>query len=182
MELSWRLKNALIDLESPDLESRIRAVEDLAACSSAIAEHVAAAFEREEEAPHLITERMGRFGSLMIALMERVYREAGDEKRKLLSAAALLYMGSDVGVPSLLAATRAGSPDLCLAAAALSSAGVSEAVEPIENALLECELSDVKTLECLTASLRGLKHAMPETIRLRLSKVEPKWLRDSLLS
>ncbi|MFD4319853.1 hypothetical protein [Streptomyces sp. NPDC058548] len=182
MKLSMRVKDALDALESPDLESRVRAVEDLAACSSAIAERVAGSFEADEEARHLIFERLGRFGSLMVAPMERVYREAGDERLKLMSASALLHMGNSVGVASLLAAITAGNPNLCMAATSLSSTGVIAAAEPIENALLECELSDFKTLECLTSSLRRLKRETPERVRLRLSEIEPKWLRDSLLN
>lgn len=181
MELSETIGHALAALGSPDLESRVRAVEDLASCSSAIAAHVAASFETDEEARFLIFERLGRFGSLMIEPMERVYREAGDQNLKLMSASALLYMGSSVGVSSLMAAIVAGNPNLCMAAIALSSAGVSEASEPIENALLECELSDAKSLECLVSSLRRLRYSMSESVRLRLSEIEPKWLRDSLL-
>ncbi|MFJ2582666.1 hypothetical protein [Kitasatospora aureofaciens] len=181
MELSTRVKHALDSLESPDLESRVRAVEDLAACSSVIVERVVASFETDEEARFLIFERLGRFGSLAVDPMERVYRETDNESVRLMSASALIYMGSAVGVPSLLGVIAAGNPNLCMAATSLSSAGVAEAAEPIENALLECDISDAKTLECLVSSLRRLKHSMPESVRLRLSEIEPKWLRDSLL-
>ncbi|WP_030693336.1 hypothetical protein [Streptomyces globisporus] len=182
MELSMRLKSALDALESPDLESRVRAVEELAACSSDIVGRVAIAFESEREAPHLIVERMGRFGSLMIPPLEHLYREAGDGSFKLTTASALLYMGSEVGVPSLMAAVAVGNPHLCMAAMSLADAGVSQVATPIERALMECELSDIKTLECLTSSLRLLRHPISEKVRLHLAGVEPKWLRDSLLS
>ncbi|MFE8941583.1 hypothetical protein ACFYNX_29395 [Streptomyces sp. NPDC007872] len=182
MELSMRLKKALDALESSDLESRVRAVDDLAVCSSEIFERVAVAFKSEREAPHLIAERMGRFGSLMIPQLERVYREADEGGFKLMAASALLHMGSEVGIPSLMAAVVAGDPHLCMAAMSLAAAGVSEAATPIEKCLIECELSDVKTLECLTSSLRLLDHPISEETRIHLARVEPKWLRDSLTS
>ncbi|MFC9390306.1 hypothetical protein [Streptomyces venezuelae] len=182
MELSMRLERALEALESPDLESRVRAVEELASCSSGIVERVATAFESEREAPHLIVERMGRFGSLMIHPLERLHREASDGSFKLATASALLYMGSEAGIPTLMTAVVAGNPRLCMAATSLADAGVSEATIPIERAIIECELSDLKTLECLTSSLRVLKHPISERVRLHLAGVEPKWLRDSLLA
>ncbi|MER8181995.1 hypothetical protein [Kitasatospora sp. NPDC094015] len=181
MELSERVKDALDDLGSSDLESRVRAVEELAACSSTIAAQVAASFEGDEEARSLIFERLGRFGSLMLEPMEQVYQRADDQSVKLMSASALLYMGSKVGVPSLMAAIRPGDPNLCMATISLSAAGYSEAAEPIEGALLGCDISDARTLECLASSLRKLNHPMSDRVRIRLSKVEPKWLRDSLL-
>ncbi|BBB00177.1 hypothetical protein RVR_10525 [Actinacidiphila reveromycinica] len=179
--LSTRVENALKSLGSPDLESRVRAVDELAACSSAIIERVVASFEADEEARFLIFERLGRFGSLAVDPMVRLYREAGDESVRLMSASALIYMGCPEGVPSLMGALAAGNPHLCMAATSLSSAGVSEAAGPIENALLECDISDVKILECLTASLRRLKHPLSESARLLLSGIRPQWLRDSLL-
>ncbi len=181
MELSMEIERALDSLGAPDLESRVRAVEELAACSSAIAERVASAFATDEEARFLIFERLGRFGSLMVAPMERVHQEAGDEGLKLMAASALTYLGSNVGVPSLMGVLKVGNPHLCLAATALSSADVSEAADPIERALLECELSDSETLVCLVSSLRRLRDSLPESVRLRLAEVEPAWLRDSLL-
>ncbi|MFJ1796631.1 hypothetical protein [Kitasatospora griseola] len=181
MELSKRVKGALDGLASSDLSSRVGAVEELAACSSAIAAHVAASFEVDEEARFLIFERLGRFGSLMIEPMERVYQQADDHSLKLMSASALLYLGSKVGVSSLMAAIRPEDPNLYMATISLASAGFSEAAEPIESALLECEISDTQTLECLVSSLRKLNYPMSDRVRLRLSEVEPKWLRDSLL-
>ncbi|MFF6873668.1 hypothetical protein [Streptomyces sp. NPDC012450] len=182
MELSTRLKRALEALESPDLESRVWAVENLSVCSSEISERVAVAFKSEREAPHLIVERMGRFGSLMIPPLERVYREADEESFKLMAASALLDMGSNVGISSLMAAVAARGSHLCMAAMSLAAAGISEAATPIEKSLIECELSDIKTLECLTSSLRLLNHPISGETRIRLAGIEPKWLRDSLLS
>ncbi|RSS83978.1 HEAT repeat domain-containing protein [Streptomyces sp. WAC06614] len=181
MDVSERVERALAGLAVQDLECRVRAIEELAACSSIIAGHVASAFEEDEEARFLIFERLGRFGSLMIEPLERVYREAGEPGLKLMSASALTYLGSYEGISSLLEAIKAGNPNLCMAALSLSAAGVSEAVAPIENVLLECDLSDVQALECLVSSLRRLNHPMSENVRLRLSLIEPKWLRDSLL-
>ncbi|MFB6842698.1 hypothetical protein [Streptomyces sp. NPDC056361] len=181
MELLMQLKRALDGLESSDLESRVRAVEDLSVCSSDIVEHVVKALELEQEAPHLIVERMGRFGSLAIAPLERLHQDTDDESLQFMTASALLYMGSIIGIPSLLAVVATGNPRLCMAATSLAAAQVSEAAKPIERALMECELSDSKTLECLSASLRELKHPLSENTRLRLSEVEPEWLRNSLL-
>ncbi|WP_406180392.1 hypothetical protein [Streptomyces sp. NBC_01006] len=181
MELSENVEGALAGLASPDLATRVGAVETLAVCSSVIAEQVAALFEADEEARFLIFERLGRFGSLMVEPLEGVYRKAEDRSLRRMSASALTYLGSHAGVPSLMEAIAVGDPDLCMAAISLSSAGVSEAVGPIEGALLACDLSDTRTLECLVSSLRRLNHPMAENVRLRLSEVEPNWLRDSLL-
>ncbi|MEV6733074.1 MULTISPECIES: HEAT repeat domain-containing protein [unclassified Streptomyces] len=181
MELSENVEGALAGLASPDLATRVGAVEALAVCSSAIAAQVAALFETDEEARSLVFERLGRFGSLMVEPLEDVYRKAEDQGLRRMSASALTYLGSDAGVPSLMAALAAGDPDLCMAAITLSSAGVSQAAGPIEEALLACDLSDTRTLECLVSSLRRLNHPMAENVRLRLSGVEPGWMRDSLL-
>lgn len=180
-ELPERVKNALGALDSEDLASRVQAVEELAACSSEVAASVAAAFEKDQEARHLIFERLGRFGSVIVAPMQRVYQEAVDEELKLMSASALLYLGSDIGVASLMTALTAGHPRLCTAAISLAAAGVAEAAAPVEQALAEVPLSDTKTLECLVSSLRQLGSPLSERTRLRLSGVEPGWLRDSLL-
>lgn len=181
MELSERVTRALDGLGSQDLASRVNAVEELATCSSDIAGRVASLFEADEEARFLIFERLGRFGSPMVKHVERIYRESKDPDLRLMSASALIYMGSNIGVPSLMAAVEAGNPKLCMAAISLSSAGVSEAAAQIEDVLLECDLSDVQTLDCLTTALRRLKHQVREEVRHRLSQVEPTWLRDSLL-
>ncbi|MFF0437484.1 hypothetical protein ACFYU9_35370 [Streptomyces sp. NPDC004327] len=182
MELPERVKRGLDGLASRDLASRVEAVEELATCSSDITARVASAFATSEEGRFLIFERLGRFGSLMIEPMERVHQEAEDQDLKLMSASALTYLGSKVGVPTLMGAIAAGNPNLCMAAISLSSAGVSEAANPIEEALLECDLADTRTVECLVSSLRRLKHAMSESVYLRLREVEPKWLRDSLIN
>jgi HEAT repeat protein len=181
MELSGRVKRALDGLASQDLAFRINAVEELAECSSDIAGRVASLFEADEEARFLVFERLGRFGSPMVKHVERMYRESEDSDLRLTAASALLYLGSNVGVPALMAAVEAGNPNLCMAAISLSSAGVSEAASPIEDVLLECDLSDAQTLECLTAALRRLKHQVREDVRHRLSQVEPTWLGNSLL-
>jgi hypothetical protein len=181
MDLPQRVNNAVEALTSGDLESRIGAVEELAACSSDIAGRVATVFEADEEARFLVFERLSRFGSVMITPMERVYLSAKEENLKLMSASALLYLGSNIGAEQLMAAIRAGHPNLCMAATSLTSAGILEAAEPIEHALLECDLSDTAVLECLASSLRRLEYPMSESVRSRLLEIEPKWLRDSLL-
>ena len=181
MELSLRVKHALDALESPDFWSRAQAVEDLAACAVAIAERVASAFAADEDARWVIAERLGGFGSLMLEPMERVYREADDEGLRQMTASLLLRMGSSVGVPSLMRAVEPGNPHLLTAAAALSRAGISEAAELIESAILECDLSDFKALDILVSSLRDLNVRMSEPVYLRLSRVEQEWFRDSLI-
>jgi hypothetical protein len=113
--------------------------------------------------------------------IERTYREADDPDLVVLSATALIHMGSKVGVPSLMAAIDVGNPNICLAARALAAAGIHEAADLIEDALLVCELSAVHVLECLAAALRRLDHHMREDVRIRLSSVEPEWLRISLI-
>ncbi|MFE6384528.1 hypothetical protein [Streptomyces roseolus] len=182
MEPVIRVDGALKDLKASTVELRVQAIEELATYCSEIVEQVAQSLESQEDIRHLILERIGNFGSLMIGPLERIYHETQDDRLRITSAVALLRLGSTTGVPSLMAAVEAGSSDVCLGAVALSDAGVSEAAESIERAVLAAELEDAKTLECLVSSLWRLKSPLSDRVRHRLSGVEPKWFRESLLS
>jgi hypothetical protein len=181
MDIPEGIRKSLESLEETSLGSRVRAVEELARYSQAIASRVAALFEDDEEARPLVFERLGRFGSLMVEPMERVFRDAADETLKHKSASALLYLGSDIGASLLLGAVRVGNPYCCMAAISLSAAGIVESAALIDEAIIGCELSDTKTLECLTSALRSMNHPMSEQALSHLSTVEPAWLRHSLL-
>ncbi|MEV8532140.1 hypothetical protein [Streptomyces sp. NPDC051211] len=180
-ELVQRVAEGLARLESADLETRVRAVEELARCSEAIVDRVAQVAAKDEDARFLVFERIGRFGSLSVAAVERVYREAEDASLRLMSASVLLEMGNRAGVPDLMAALGDQGDRLWTAALSLSDAGIAEAAGPIEEALLACDLADTRMLDCLATSLRRLRKPLPERVQERLSCVEPAWFRDSLL-
>ncbi|MER5933033.1 hypothetical protein [Streptomyces sp. NPDC002054] len=180
-ELAKRVAEGLARLESADLETRVRAVEALARCSEAIVDRVAQVAAEDEAARFLVFERIRGFGSLSVAAVERVYREAEDASLRLMSASVLLELGNRAGVPDLMAALGDQGQRLSTAALSLSDAGIEEAAGPIEEALMACDFADRRMLDDLATSLRRLRNPLPERVQERLSRVEPAWFRESLL-
>lgn len=120
---------ALARLESRDLEHRVRAVEDLGHIMNRVIDRVIDEFAEPGPSRFLIFERLGRFGSLMVDPLEQLLERSGDADQELqvLTAAALLALGSPLGVQVLLREVRPNQPFVCLAARILANAGIAEA-------------------------------------------------------
>jgi hypothetical protein len=172
---------ALVNLESGDVQSRVRAVEELARSLEAVATRVASSFEVDDEARSLIFERLSWFGSIIIPPMEDVFARSITPHVRLMAASALLYLGSRVGVEDLIREVVSSGPDLCMSVISLADAQIVDAIDPIEDAIISCDLSDNKIIECLVSSLKKLKMPLSQDVRARLSGVEPDWYRKSLL-
>ena len=179
--MSAGLDAALRRLASPDLEARVGAVEDLAHVVNGVIDRVLEEFARPGQARYLIFERLGMFGSLAAEPLGQLLVRSEDRELRVLTAAALLSLGSRAGVDVLLNAVQADDPLVCLAVRVLASSGITEAVPRIEQAVYQCDLDKTAILECLIVGLHRLTGQLPDGIRKRLQAVEPAWLRDSLL-
>jgi hypothetical protein len=179
--MSDALAEALIRLETESLQDRIGAVEDLGHVANRIVDRVIEEFEQPGTARFLIFERLGRFGSLILDPLEQLLNRADDRELRVLTAAALLSQGSELGLQDLLATIDPNDELVCVAVRTLSRCGVEEAIPRIEKALIECDVAGTSTVECLAAALRVLGRPLNHAIRRRLQAIEPEWLRDSLL-
>jgi hypothetical protein len=124
----------------------VGAVEELAHVTSQIVDRVLEEFAKPGPARFLIFERRGRFGSLIVAPLEQILVRSEDEELRVLSAAALLSLGSRAGVEVLLDAMRADDPLVCLTARVLARAKVIEAVPRIEEAVYQCDIGNTAVL------------------------------------
>ncbi|HTC67936.1 MAG TPA: hypothetical protein VK662_00080 [Acidothermaceae bacterium] len=170
---------ALEALGSADLQTRIEAVEALAASGRGL-ENVVQLLVDEPDGRYLVFERLGRFGSAIIAPLESARSRTAGEAEFLISAA-LLLLGSHAGASVVLRTVEPGDTFLCLAVTAVTSAHLPEAGHAIEQALRTADLANFDELNCLTEGLRALSQPLPQDIVARLSKVEPAWRRESLL-
>ena len=180
-DLPTELTRALRRLSSDDIDERVGAVEDLAHISNRAVDQVVEAFEAPGAARFAIFERLGRFGSLAVDPLEQLLTRTQDSELQVLASAALLALGSRVGVGVLLEAIRADHEYKCVAARMLSDAMVDEAEPVLRQAILERRSDDQSALECLVVALRRLSGSLPEDVRVSLNAVEPAWLRDALL-
>ena len=174
-----RFDKPLAALRSADLQTRIEAVEALAASGCGV-ENVVQLLVDEPDGRYLVFERLGRFGSAIIAPLESALSRTTGEAEFLISAA-LLLLGSNAGASVVLRTVEPGDPGLCLAVRAVTSAHLPEAGHVIEKALHTADLANFDELNCLTEGLRTLSRPLPRDIAARLSKVEPAWRRESLL-
>jgi hypothetical protein len=181
-EINDELSAALRQLDSADLEQRVRAVEALAHIGNRIIDRVIEEFAKPGPTRNLIFERLGRFGTVAIEPLEQLLWQTDDHELKILSAAALLHLGSQAGIRVLFDAVTPDEPLVCIAVHALSEAGVTEAAARIENAIHQSDLSQTDVLECLVSGLRRLTGSLPTDVQERLRAVKPAWLRDSLIN
>ena len=178
MRDSRNIEAALANLQSNEIESKIRAVEYLATQTQDLVNAVVERLEDPEPARYLIFERLGRFGSLAIAPLERILRESNDEDVRTLAAAALAFLGSRTGESILLKAIRWNDLNICIAVTALAEVQVQSAIPLIQEVLRQCPINEATsgTIECLLGGLKTLGAPVPEDIRDRLRRAEPAWL------
>jgi hypothetical protein len=180
-DLASELAAALRELASTDFVERVSAVEQLAHVSNKIVDKVLEELARPGSARYLIFERLGRFGSLIVEPLEQLLVRSDDHELRVLTAVALLSLGSRAGLEVVLDAVRADDPLVCVAARVLADTGVDEAQPRIEEAVYQCEISNTAVIECLVAALHQFNDHLSEGIIARLQLVEPVWLRESLL-
>ncbi|MBW5482299.1 hypothetical protein GPJ59_10490 [Streptomyces bambusae] len=179
--LVQRFAGAVVGLESCEIATCIRSVEELARCVAELVDRVADVAVQDEDVRFLVFERIGRFGSLAVPAVERVYREAQDADLRLMSASVLLDMGSSVGVPDLMEALGERGQPLYTGALSLSAAGIEAAAGPIERALLATDPTDTATIDCLTLALCNLGGRVSPAVIEHVSAVEPDWRRNAFL-
>jgi hypothetical protein len=178
---SSHLVDRLRALESPDVATSVRAVEDLGDITKEIVDRVLEAFAEPGPARYLMFERLGRFGSLVLHPLGQLLTRSDDHELCVLAAVALLSLGSRAGVEVLLDSVRADDPYVCLVVRVLAQSGIQEAAARIEEAIYECDVRNTAVIECLVVGIRGLRESLPEGVRARIQRVEPEWLRESLL-
>ena len=178
MNDSDHIDAALANLQSEDIESKIRAVEYLAIQTQVLVDAVVEHLQDPEPARYLIFERLVRFGSLAVAPLQRILSESKDGDTRTLAAAALAFLGSRAGESNLLGAVRWGDPNLCVAVKALAEAQAPSAIPLIEEALRHGQIDEATsgTIECLLSGLKRLGAPVPEDILDRLRRAEPAWL------
>jgi hypothetical protein len=180
-DLASELAGVLGELGSPDLAARVSAVGELAHIANKIVDRVLEEFARPGSGRYLIFERLGSFGSLVVEPLEQVLLRSDDQELRVLTAAALLSLGSRAGVEVLLDTVQADEALVCVVARVLANADVTEAAPRIEEAVFQCDIGNTAVLECLIAALRRLSDHLPDGVAGRLQLVEPAWLRESLL-
>jgi HEAT repeat protein len=175
-----RIERLLADLNSNDLDHKLASLQALGELAQSVVDAVVEHLATEPEpVKYLVFERLGRFGTLAIVPLERLLQTSEDHATRVLAAAALLYLGSRVGMPTLLQAVRRSDPYLATAARALGASHVAEALPLIEQVLRETEVT-VQTLslvDCLLDTLKQLGGTPPDELRARFQTAEPSWLR-----
>jgi hypothetical protein len=180
-DLASELAGVLRELASPDFTARVSAVEDLAHFANKTIDRVLEEFARPGPARYLIFERLARFGSLIVEPLEQLLARSDDDELRVLTAAALLALGSRAGLEVLLDTVRADDPLVCVVVRVLAEAKISQAAPRIEEAVYQCDIGNTAILECLIAALRRFSDRLPDGVSARLQLVEPDWLRESLL-
>ena len=174
-----RIDQALVDLRGEDPDQKLLAIEYLTKLPQALVDVVVPHLEDLDGFEFVLFDRLGRFGSLAIAPLEQLLRESSDRDTRMLSAAALEFLGSRAGESVLLDAVRWGDAYVGLAAMALADDRVLSAIPLIEEALRQAPIDSTTQpiINTLLTSLKKLGTSVPEDIRERLQNAEPAWLR-----
>lgn len=166
-------------LEGEDTRERVEAIEEMAAAARDMAERVVSAFARGGADQHLIAERLGSFGSLVVEPLRDVLVESSDRDTRILAAVTLLYLGERAGVGELLAALIEGDRWAPAAVRALGDNGVLDATERIEHLAMTADLAAEENASLVTAIVFALRRlgtgGLPNAVRERLEGVEPAW-------
>jgi hypothetical protein len=173
-------------LKGEDTRERVEAVEEMAAAARVMAERVVSAFARGGAGQHLIAERLGRFGSLVVEPLRDVLAETSDRDTRILAAVSLLYLGERAGVGELLAALNEGDRWAPAAVRALGDNGVVDATPRIEHLAMTADLGAEENAPLVSAIVFALRQlgpgALPSAIRKRLEGVNPAWRASGWLS
>jgi hypothetical protein len=179
--LERQLADALAAIESDNIETRVSSVELMGDVVGLVAAKAASLLTQpDSDLRFLVAERLGRFGTVVLAPLEHLMVE-GDDEQRVLGAAVAAPLGSERAVDILIAAVVPDGPFVCLASRVLSNARVGRAAPALVRALLTSDLTQTDKVQCLVESLRRLGQPLPDPVRARLEHVEPSWLRDDLL-
>jgi len=133
--------------------------------------------------PHrlFVAERLYRFGSVAIDLLEELLETSDNSEIKILASMVLLQLGSRGGVPCLLDAIVKDDAYVCMAAMRLAEAGIVEAGDRIVARLRLCELDEFDLIVSLLSALEKLGHEIPKDLRKRFASDVP-WQICTMLS
>lgn len=174
-----RIDQTLTDLMGQDPDRKLLAIEYLTKLPQALVDVVVQHLEDLGGFQYVLFERLGCFGNLAIAPLERLLRESSDRDTRMLAAAALEFLGSQAGESLLLDAVRWGDTYVGLAAMALADARMPSVIPLIEEALRQAPIDSTTQpiINTLLTSLNKLGASVPEDIHDRLRHAEPAWLR-----
>ncbi|MDF5730343.1 MAG: hypothetical protein PUP92_20555 [Rhizonema sp. PD38] len=123
----------------------------------------------------LVAERLQLLGSVVIPHLEKLLSESNEEETKILAALVLLQFDSWVGIPCLLDAIGLNKDYGGLVAKHLAKKGIKDALPPIINRLLTCQLQEVDLVVNLLDALEKLGGEIPLELRQRLAAPDTPW-------
>ena len=159
------------DLVSEDFEVQVRALKDVTAILSALAEQCVKALSVSDN-PFLIAERLTGLGTIIVPPLEEFVEDVGegDSEKKVLGSIVLLNLGSKNGLNNVIAELQRTGKNESLAAIVLMRAKIPEAKDLIIERLRKFSLDELKDIknstwvENLLFYLAELSTPLPEDL------------------
>ncbi len=169
--------NLLADVQSNDVPTLITALEDGIDFVGRLAE-VAVQELHNPATNYFVAERLQGLGTVALTPLKNFLAVTESLDERALAAWALLKIGSDAGIPALLAAIESSANYHCLAAANLAQCHITEAAERIITRLRNGDLTDALQINSLLESLKDLNVDLPEDLEKNLTSDEsPRLVR-----
>ena len=170
-------------LVSSDPEAVLVELDRVSAIPAQVASRVVKFMASRSDIRHLAYERQGLIGTAAIPSL-REQEGHPDPEVRLYAAAALLELGEDDGVATVLQAISFENDLLCVASRALSNAKAVALIPVAIELLRTADLSEnnAAQIECLVDAVKALGGTIPEDVKDRLTEVGPAWLQEGWLS
>lgn len=127
---------------------------------------------------YFVAERLQGLGTVVLTPLKNFLATTESLDEQALAAWVLLKIGSDAGVPVLLATIENGTNYHCLAAANLAQCHITEAAERIIARLRKGDLTDSLQINSLLGSLKDLNGDLPADLEKKLTSDEsPRLVR-----
>lgn len=172
-----KISRAIDGLDADGLDIQSRSIEEIHEVFVDVIERILTLFESTDN-PYLVAERMSRFGSIVIAPLERLLDRITDDERRALASLVLLSLGSQKGIGFVIRELIEGRPYEGLAAKILMSTGNPRTADALITRLRSFsreEFADLKNSVLLgqyLQYLRTLGHELPDDLSLKLKAAE----------
>lgn len=170
----FNLDLVIDDLDTNQVERQVPALEQATEIVNFIAIKAVDALKRGPNR-FLVAERLNLLGSVVTPHLEELLKNSDNSETRILAALVLLQFDSKVGVPYLLDAVIQDEDYAGLAARHLAKAGSKQAIKPIINRLMCCELKEVDLVVSLLEALAQLGGEIPSDLRQRLAASDAPW-------